>query len=210
MMTEKEFNIKLRQYAVCEGHIVALFDKLKGEGYSEFNSKLLQKGFEKLGAVAENVRGTLEVPRTSETSESLNEGDQLALAMRKKIGEKCRISNSLWEHQDNPSKCREIVGLIMQHESEIENMRADLRHFNEKGEMPTPSVSDTPESKLPDTKFELHKKIESLRVMIKQVERELETFAVSDPSKLKGRERRLLDLKNLRDLAIKKMNEALV
>lgn len=206
-MTKEDFNKKLNQYASTEGHIDSLVKRLQKEGFNRLNYLLLDKAIEKLPKKAKSITPITAVIALSDNNIG-NEGDALAIEMRRLIGEKNRLSNSFFDYQDNASKCKSISVQVLSLEATIEQMREKLRYFNEHGKMPE-SPKNEAEDKLPDTKYELSKKAESIRVMIKQVEQEIETAAVQgDQNKVKKREKRLLELKNLRDVVQKKFAEA--
>ena len=207
-MTETVFQQKLKTYATTEGCIGSLAERLKREGYNRLNMLLLQKAISKLPVEAQELPMTQ--PPNPKRGE-MNEGDALAVEMRRLIGEKNKLSNTLWDNQNNPNKCKEISVRILSLESDIEGMRERLRYFNEIGKMPEQKKDLTDADKLPNTKYELSKKLASVRTMISQVQEELEMAATNgDQSKLKSREKRLIELKNLRDVAENKLKDALV
>jgi hypothetical protein len=224
-MNKEIFKKRLSQYASTEGCIESLVERLKREGFSRLNGLLLEKALSKLPTQAVKLNtplhkesfGQYKQPSIIQTqqpitdNQQLSPGDILAIDMRKLIGEKNKLANTFWDNQNSPQKCKGISIRVLAMESDIERMRERLRYFNEKGQMPDEPQKLSDADKLPETKYELSKKISSIRVMIVQVQDELELATLNgDKKKVDNREKRLVELKNLRDVAETKLKNAIV
>jgi hypothetical protein len=210
-MTEAQYWKKVQKYADTEGCNGALLAQLR-MGFDKWNVLFLDKL--KVTQSVEPISKKLVVNKLdtkigveptgndADTEGYRNDATSLDLAVRMRhlIGVKRSLSNSLFDHQQNRLKCKEISGKILAYERDIETLRDQLRHYNQHGTLPTEPTTEKGEYIFPSTKYELDKALRGVRSMICQVELECEKLVVQgETAKLKKREQRLVVLKIRKD-----------
>jgi hypothetical protein len=137
--------------------------------------------------------------------------DDLAQRMNHLIGAKRSMSNQFFDIQKDAKKCKELSVKILTYEADIEDLRDQLSYYRQHNK-PRPDPDGGVDAfNIPSTKFEIDKKLRSIRTMICQVQDEIEAAALSgDTKRIQEREKRLLTLKNQRDVAEQKLQQATV
>ncbi len=127
--------------------------------------------------------------------------DSLGLVnqMNTLIAQKRKFSNKFWDIQTNTNACKELSIQILFYETQIEDLRDQIRYFNLYDHQRPEELTKKNELNQ-NSKYDLQKRLLSTRVMIAQVQKELDSLAsLKDVAKIQSREKRLIELKNQRD-----------